>query len=71
MSTKASFKKANPYLDDAMNLPVEDLDQAITFYETVMGFKLGSEARHPSQVRSVIKRRGSNWFSGEWRRSLE
>ena len=25
MSTKAFFKKASPYQDDAMNLPVEDL----------------------------------------------
>ena len=50
MSTKASFKKANPYQDDAINLPVEDLDQAIPFYETVMGFKL--EARQETSLTS-------------------
>ena len=71
MSTKASFKKASPYLDDAMNLPVEDLDQAIPFYETVMGFKL--EARQDIPHKSAVLSRDevSDWFSGEWRRSLE
>ena len=35
---KAIFKTAWPYKDDQMNLPVNDLEAAIPFYETMMGF---------------------------------
>jgi catechol 2,3-dioxygenase-like lactoylglutathione lyase family enzyme len=35
-----------------MNLPVEDLDSAIPFYETVMGFRLVS--RNDSPVKSAV-----------------
>ena len=52
MSTKAFFKKASPYQDDAMNLPVEDLDQVIPFYETVMGFQV--EARQNTPHKSAV-----------------
>ena len=54
MSAKAIFIKASPYQDDAMNLPVEDLDQAIPYYQTVMGFKLESrqDIPHKSAVLS-------------------
>ncbi len=54
MSAKATFMKASPYQDDAMNLPVEDLDQAIPYYQTVMGFKLESrqDIPHKSAVLS-------------------
>ena len=37
---KAVFKTVVPYLEDAMNLPVENLETAIPFYETVMGFQV-------------------------------
>jgi lactoylglutathione lyase len=37
---KAVFKTASPYADDAMNLPVENVEKAIPFYEKIMGFKL-------------------------------
>ena len=49
---KAVFKTAYPYLEDAMNLPVADVDAAIPFYERVMGFQLVSrnEAPHKSAV---------------------
>jgi catechol 2,3-dioxygenase-like lactoylglutathione lyase family enzyme len=36
----AVYKRAAPYKNDAMNLPVADVDKAIPFYETVMGFRL-------------------------------
>ena len=39
MSTKAVFKRVSPYQEDEMNLPVENLEEAIPFYETVMGFQ--------------------------------
>jgi hypothetical protein len=49
---KATFKTAIPYADDAMNLPVADVDLAISFYETIMAFKVVS--RHDAPVKSVI-----------------
>ena len=52
MNTKAIFMKASPYQDDAMNLPVEDLNQAIPFYETVMGFKV--KARQAAPHKSAV-----------------
>ena len=55
MSTKAIFKKASPYQDDAMNLPVEDLEQAIPFYETVMGFQV-EERQNAPQKSAVLSR---------------
>ena len=49
---KAVFKTAWPYLKDAMNLPVGDVEAAIPFYETVMGFRLVSrnDSPHSSAV---------------------
>ena len=49
---KAIFKTAYPYREDAMNLPVENVEAAIPFYETIMGFKLvsRSDAPHKSAV---------------------
>lgn len=44
---KAVFKTAWPYKEDAMNLPVENVETAITFYETVMGFKVLSRQDSP------------------------
>jgi len=49
---KAVFKTASPYADDAMNLPVTDVEAAIPFYETIMGFRV--ESRNDSPVRSVV-----------------
>ena len=45
--TKAHFKRAVPYADDAMNLPVNDLDAAIPFYLTIFGLKLVSRSNSP------------------------
>lgn len=49
---KAVFKSTWPYQGDAMNLPVENVDQAIPFYESVMGFKVASrnDLPHKSAV---------------------
>jgi catechol 2,3-dioxygenase-like lactoylglutathione lyase family enzyme len=41
------FLRAVPYADDAMNLPVGDVEAAIPFYETVMGFKVISRKNTP------------------------
>ena len=49
---KAVFKTASPYLKDAMNLPVENVEAAIPFYETIMGFQVVS--RKDSPHKSVV-----------------
>ena len=38
----AKFFRAAPYAEDAMNLPVRDIDTAIPFYESKMGFRVVS-----------------------------
>ena len=49
---KAEFKNAWGYQGDNMNLPVGDIDAAIPFYETVMGFQIlfRSESPHRSAI---------------------
>jgi len=49
---KAIFKTASPYQKDAMNLPVDNVEAAIPFYEKIMGFEIVSQ--HDSPVPSVI-----------------
>jgi lactoylglutathione lyase len=49
---KAIFKTAAPYGEDEMNLPVESVESAVPFYETVMGFRVVS--RNDSPVNSAI-----------------
>ena len=44
---KAVFKSAYPYQEDEMNLPVENVETAIPFYETVMGFQVVSKKDEP------------------------
>lgn len=53
--TKPEFKNAWPYQQDAMNLPVNDLEIALPFYETVMGFQVMSRADAPVRT-AVLKR---------------
>jgi catechol 2,3-dioxygenase-like lactoylglutathione lyase family enzyme len=49
---KAVFKTAWPYADDAMNLPVENVEAAIPFYERIMGFQLVT--RNDSPWKSAV-----------------
>jgi lactoylglutathione lyase len=49
---KSVFMRAAPYKDDARNLPVADVEAAIPFYETVMGFQIVS--RKDSPCKSAI-----------------
>jgi len=44
---KAVFRSAHPYAADKMNLPVKNVDDAVSFYETVMGFRVVSRADSP------------------------
>ena len=49
---KAVYKRAAPYADDAMNLPVKDVDAAIPYYERTFGFRV--VARHDAPHKSVV-----------------
>ena len=49
---KAIFKRAAPYADDALNLPVENVDAAIPYYENTFGFRVVSRQDEPHK--SVI-----------------
>ena len=44
---KAIFKTAWPYKDDAMNLPVASVDEAVQFYENIFGFKVIDRGNSP------------------------
>ena len=54
---KSIFKTVSPYLEDAMNLPVANVEAAIPFYETVMGFKLVSRNASPHKS-AILSRDG-------------
>jgi len=49
---KALFMTASPYADDAMNLPVQNVDAAIPYYEKVFSFRVVS--RQDAPHKSVI-----------------
>jgi catechol 2,3-dioxygenase-like lactoylglutathione lyase family enzyme len=53
--TKAKFKRAVPYADDAMNLPVANVDAAIPFYEQTLGFRVVSRSDTPFKT-AVLER---------------
>ena len=50
--TKAKFKRAVPYANDAMNLPVANVDTAIPFYEETLSFHVVSRSDAP--CKSVV-----------------
>jgi lactoylglutathione lyase len=54
---KAVFKTAAPYKDDAMNLPVANVETALPFYETVMGFQVVLQKESPCKS-AVLGRDG-------------
>jgi lactoylglutathione lyase len=51
----AVFKRAKPYGADQLQLPVENVDTALPFYETVMGFRV--VARHETPHRAALLER--------------
>ncbi len=55
--THAEFKTVVPYAKDALNLPVRDLEAALPFYETVMGFRVVSRQETP-QKSAILARDG-------------
>ena len=44
---KAKFQRAVPYADDAMNLPVADVETAIRYYERTFGFRVLTRETEP------------------------
>ena len=47
---KAVFKCAVPYADDAMNLPVADIEPAVPYYEKTFGFRVASRQDAPHKA---------------------
>jgi catechol 2,3-dioxygenase-like lactoylglutathione lyase family enzyme len=52
---KAIFRSAAPYAEDALNLPVRNVDSAIPYYERTLGFRV--VAREDQPHRKVILER--------------
>lgn len=52
---KVQFIKAFPYAQDALNLPVKDIETALPFYLSVMGFEMVS--RQESPVKNAVLQR--------------
>ena len=48
----ATYKNAFPYSGDALSLPVKSVEEAIPFYETVMGFRVVS--REESECKTAV-----------------
>jgi lactoylglutathione lyase len=44
---RAVFKRAAPYCDDALNLPVADLASAVPYYEHTFGFSVVERRESP------------------------
>lgn len=53
----ATFKRAAPYKDDVMNLPVANVDEALPYYEGIMGFSLVSRRDDPHKS-AILTRDG-------------
>ena len=54
---KATFETAWGYQGDNMNLPVANVDDAVPFYESTMGFQLVSRSKSPHRS-AVLGRDG-------------
>ncbi len=53
--SRAIFKRAAPYKEDALNLPVANVDDAIPFYEQTFDFRVVSKSNEPHK-RAVLAR---------------
>jgi catechol 2,3-dioxygenase-like lactoylglutathione lyase family enzyme len=47
--------RAVPYADDALNLPVASVEQAVPFYETIMGFRVVSRSDTPYKLAMLAR----------------
>lgn len=48
--TKAIFTRVAPYADDEMNLPVDNVDTAVAYYEEKFGFRVVSRREAPHKA---------------------
>ena len=55
MARRAVFKRAVPYCDDALNLPVADVATAVPYYERTFGFEVVSRHNAP-HARVILAR---------------
>ena len=55
MTTRAIFKRAVPYKKDALDLPVADVDAAVSFYEQTFAFRVVSRSEEPHK-RAILAR---------------
>jgi|SRR5215510_12549736 len=53
--TRPIFKRAAPYADDEMNLPVADVNAAIPFYENTLGFRVVSRSDIPHKSVVLVR----------------
>ena len=49
-NVKAVFNNAWPYQKDKMNLPVRNLETALSFYENIMGFQIVLKKSEPQSI---------------------
>ena len=54
-TSKAVLKNVWPYQNDAMKLPVENLETAIPYYETLMGVKVVSRQNQPFKSATLVR----------------
>ena len=52
---KGTLAKAFGYQGDNMNLPVRDLEAALPFYETVLGFTVASRGETPHKSAVLVR----------------
>jgi lactoylglutathione lyase len=52
---KAAFKTAIPYAEDALNLPVHNVDTAIPYYEKIFGFRVVSRQDAPHKAAILVR----------------
>jgi catechol 2,3-dioxygenase-like lactoylglutathione lyase family enzyme len=64
---KAVFRSAKPYADDALNLPVKDVESAIPYYERTFGFRVVERQESPHAL--TILARVRRVALGDWRLS--
>lgn len=53
----AKYLRVSPYADDELNLPVKDVESALAFYQTVMGFRLVEQVDAPVK-KAILERDG-------------
>lgn len=52
---KAIFRRAVPYGEDVMNLPVGDVEAAVPFYEQTMNFRVVSREQEPVKSATLAR----------------